>query len=150
MLQRQAVLIVLPSGACAFAGHAVQFALPAKSMYVSAAHSTHGPPLGPEKPGTHEQFSAWVEVAGDVAFLLQATQLALPALALKEPAAHVAHAPGAPLKPGAHKQSEEETLAGGEIEFGGQAAHPRTVLAVDVSSVFSAREASVKSLSERW
>ena len=144
-----AVPMMLPSGACASAGHAEQFALPAKSLYVSAAHSKHGPPLGPEKPGTHEQFSAWVDAASDVTFLLQATQLALPALALNEPAGQAAHAPDTPLKPGAHAQAAAEVLAGGDMVLGGQAAHPSTGF-TDVSSVFSAREACVKSLSERW
>jgi hypothetical protein len=54
-----------------------------------------------------------------------ASQLALPGLDLKEPAAHAAHAPGAPLKPGAHKQAVAETLARGEMELVGHGTHPR-------------------------
>jgi len=122
-LHWHAVLMMLPAGACASAGHAEQFALPAKSLYVSAAHSKHGPPAGPEKPGTHEQFSAWVDAASDVAFALHDTQLALPALALNVPARQATHAPGTPLKPGAHVQAAIEVLAGGEMVLGGQAVH---------------------------
>jgi hypothetical protein len=122
-LQRQAVLMMLPWDACALAGHAEQVALPAASLYVSGGHTAHGPPLGPEKPGTHEQFSAWVEAASEVALAGHASQLALPGLDLKEPAAHAAHAPGAPLKPGAHLQAVRDVLAGPEIAFRGHSVH---------------------------
>jgi len=68
-----------------------------------------------------------------------------------ELAGHSWHAP-APLlyMPATHTQASAERLAGGEIVLGGQAAHPRTAFTVEVSSVFSASEAAVKSLSERW
>jgi len=47
-LHWHAVLLMLPRGACALAGHAEQFALPAASLYVSSGHTAHGPLRGPE------------------------------------------------------------------------------------------------------
>jgi len=70
----------------------------------------------------------------------------------KELAGHNWHVPiPAPLwnMPATHTQDSTEGLAGGDIVLGGQTAHPMTALTVDVSSLFSAREARVKSLSER-
>jgi len=93
--------------------------------------------------------SAWVDAASDVAFELQATQLALPALALNEPAGQATHAPGTPLKPGAHAQAAIEVLAGGEVEWGGQAEHPGSRSIVSAFSLLSACEASRKSLSDK-
>jgi len=40
--------MVLAAGACAFGKHAEQFALPVICLKVSAGHTTHGPPIGPE------------------------------------------------------------------------------------------------------
>ena len=115
----QALAVLLPGGDVPPVTHGVHAAGPTVSLNVSAAHSKHGPPAGPEKPGTHEQFSGLVEAASDVAFLLHATQLALPALALNEPARQATQAPGTPLKPGAHAQAAKEVLAAGEMELVG-------------------------------
>ena len=138
--------MVLPPGACALAGHAEQFALPASGLYVSAAHAAHAP-AAPVEPALQRQVVAsedGVESAG------HAAQASLPVVALAVLSGHAAHVPDAPENPGLHTQAAAEVLAGGDIVLGGQAVHPGFALTVDVSSVFSAREASVKSSSDKW
>jgi len=107
---------------------------PSVSLKVPAAHAVHVSPFAPEKPALHSHMELFGLATGE-----------------NELAGHDWHMP-APLlyMPATHTQNSTDGLAGGEMVFGGQVAHPMTGLTVAVSSLFSASEAPVKSLSERW
>jgi len=92
-----------------------------------------------------------VEVLADEENAGHSSHAPAPVSFLKVPAGHAAHAPPfAPVKPALQAQPANEVLAGGDMELGRQALHPRTATNVDMSSLCSEIEASVKSLSERW
>jgi len=145
-LQRHAVLMMLPAGACALGKHAEQLALPASGLKVSAAHAAHAP-AAPVEPALQRQAvlsEDGVESAG------QSAQASLPVAALAVLGGHAAHVPDAPENPGLHTQAAAEVLAGGEMEFGGHTAHPSPSCIVWAISLFSACEASQKSSSDKW
>ena len=112
--------MMLPSGACAFGKHAVQFALPAKSLYVSTGHAAHAP-AAPVEPALQRQAVASVDGMESAGHSAQAS---LPAVALAVLGGHAAHVPDNPENPATHIQAVTEVLAGGEMLLKGHAVHP--------------------------
>ena len=70
---------ILPGLDTAFVWHGKHSPGPARALNVPAAHSVHGPPSGPEKPGSHRQASAATLPGSDAELAGHAEQAADPA-----------------------------------------------------------------------
>jgi len=71
---KQAVIVVLPTGETEFAGQPTQPECPVPTLYVPAAHPTHGPPFAQFHPALQMQSAVIVLALGKKEFAGQSTQ----------------------------------------------------------------------------
>ena len=109
-------------------------ASPTDGLKVPAAHASHAPPLGPEKPGLHAHDARDALPDAEVACEGQPEHVESPTDGLKSPAAHAWHAPPlGPEKPGLHTQDARDVLPDAEVACGGQSVQTSDLFAATVT-----------------
>ena len=91
---------------------------PSPALYLPGTQRVHGPPFGPEDPGSQRHCEIEELPGSDEDNAGQAEQLASDTSFLYLPAAQLPHGPpSGPLKPSRHRQSLAVALPGTENEF---------------------------------